>query len=131
MNHRKIFLFILIVVMAGETLALWLGMGLFINKPNSWLTVKNITMLILDGICSLLLLLTFIMKSGVVNQIILLIALTLTGISHAFRVVEFFTLFNNPFCINYPMLLVNVIKLLLILVSFTLNFNFSVQKNQY
>ena len=86
-------------------------------------------MLILDGICSLLLLLTFIMKSGAVNQIILLIALTLAGISHAFRVVEFFNPFNNPFCVNHPMLLVNVIKLLLILVSFTLSLNFFVKKN--
>jgi len=115
--------------MVGETLALWLGVVLLTPEFNSWSTTKNITILMLDGICALVLLLTFILRAEIVNKILLLISLTLAGISHAYRVVEFFTPFNNPFCLNYPMLLVNTIKLLLIMVAFILNLKFSIHKN--
>lgn len=124
----SILLFIVGALVGGEALALAVGMHLPVGVINPWLSAKNYTFLLLDILIGAAILATvFGRQEGLLSKRILLfdgIALLL----HLYRDWEYLSGFVNSFCANRPLFIVNNIKLLGLLVIFSLTVSYIGEK---
>jgi hypothetical protein len=110
-------------VIAGETLALLVGMHWLSPAGNPWISIKNNGFLALDtavglGFLVLALAVLNFPLSGIFRTLILLSLL-----AHVYRDGEYLSV-ANKFCANVPLLVVNNIKLVGLAVMAILAFNF-------
>lgn len=99
---------LVLLLIAGEAIALLLGMVILPKQKVSWANRKNIFFLAMDILLPLLAWLLLIYPQSAQLQLLLLILL---GASHAYREVEVQIKDPEPFCYNQPLRLVNLLKL--------------------
>ena len=100
------------VLVAGEGLALLVGMYLLSPRPNPWITAPHTLLLALDILCGAGLILLALAPAGGLRDGLLLIAALVSLAAHAYREWEYFT---SPaaarFLTNVPLFVLNNIKL--------------------
>ncbi|MBD3189476.1 MAG: hypothetical protein GF308_02480 [Candidatus Heimdallarchaeota archaeon] len=116
----KITNLLLAIVLLGEALALLFGRLFFIPGGTDWLTIANITLLSLDlamGVSLLLLfVLTFKLDKKTILLLLFFILATIVG-SHIYRNIDFAINSSTAFAFNFPLLIVNNLKLIASLYS--------------
>ena len=100
------------LIIGGEAIALLIGMYFFSEKPNYWLNMKNLALLITDIISGIFLVFYFL--KGVNDlKLVVYFFIGIILLSHGLRTYEYWVGTNNTFCFNVPLFIVNNIKLLL------------------
>jgi hypothetical protein len=97
------------LTMAGEALALLVGMHVLSAGDNLWISVKNDLFLALDIVAGLGLLYLVLARRGMPLVLYFLVGLGL--LTHGYRVWEYLARAGNPFCANLPLFVVNNLKL--------------------
>jgi hypothetical protein len=105
------------LVIAGEALALLLGMHFLSEGDNGWLSVKNDLFLVLDILAGLGLVYLALAHRGAAWPYAFYIVVGLALLTHGFREWEYLAGAANPFCANCPLFAVNNLKLLGLLAS--------------
>jgi hypothetical protein len=98
-------------VVAGEALALVVGMHLLSKGANAWLSVKNHLFLALDIVAGLSLVYLALAQRGVAWPYALFSVAALALLTHGYREWEYLARIGNPFCANVPLFVVNNLKL--------------------
>jgi len=109
MSQKEIFLLLTGLLIVGEAIALFVGMGFIVKPRPEWWSRKNITFLMDDLFFgTILILLAF----GILNAAwIYWVSIISTFLSHAWRDAEFVAGFPNRFCGNSALFVVNNLKL--------------------
>jgi hypothetical protein len=97
------------LTMAGEALALLVGMHVMSAGDNPWISVKNDLFLTLDIVAGLGLLYLVLAHRGVSSAFYCLVGLA--GLTHGYREWEYLVRASNLFCANAPLFVVNNLKL--------------------
>jgi hypothetical protein len=98
-------------VVAGEALALLVGMHLLSESDNAWLSAKNDFFLALDILAGLGLLYLALAHRGPAWPYALYSLAGLALLTHGYREWEYLARAANPFCANLPLFVVNNLKL--------------------
>jgi hypothetical protein len=98
------------ILLVGEAAALFIGMHVLGNKPNSWISYKNTLLLVLDVGCGTMLLFSVLVK---IPEVIFWLVFIMVVLSHSFREYEYFSMQKQPFCSNLPLFIVNNVKMVL------------------
>jgi hypothetical protein len=98
-------------VVAGEALALLVGMHLLSEGDNSWISVKNDLFLALDIVAGLGLVYLALAHRGTAWPYALCFLVSLALLTHGYREWEYLARASNPFCANAPLFVVNNLKL--------------------
>ncbi len=96
------------LTMAGEALALLVGMHTLSAGDNPWTSVKNDLFLTLDIVAGLGLLYLVLARRGAPYGLYFLVGLAL--LTHGYREWEYLARASNPFCTNLPLFVVNSLK---------------------
>jgi hypothetical protein len=99
------------LVVAGEALALLVGMHLLSKGANAWLSVKNDLFLALDMVAGLDLVYLALAQRGDAWPYALSSVAALALLTHGYREWEYLAQAANPFCANAPLFVVNNLKL--------------------
>jgi hypothetical protein len=97
------------LTMAGEALALLVGMHVLSASDNPWTSVKNDLFLAFDILAGLELLYLVLARRTAPTTLCFLVGLAL--LTHGYRVWEYLARVSNPFCANAPLFAVNNLKL--------------------
>ena len=98
---------------AGEAIALLVGMVMLSPQPNSWITWRNILLLILDIICGIGMIGLMLLWRGNFRNILLSGLVVIAFSSHAYRDWEYFlSKTDDRFLINNPLFVLNNVKLI-------------------
>jgi len=108
------------LVIAGEALALMVGMHLLSEGANSWNSFKNDLFLLLDIAAALGLLVLALVHRGPAWPYVPGSLLVLSLVTHSYRDWEYLAGAANAFCANAPLLAVNNLKLALLLAGVVL-----------
>ncbi len=99
-------------VMAGEALALLVGMHVLSEGDNAWLSAKNDLFLALDLVAGMGLLYLALVQRGAAWPYAFYSVVGLALLTHGYREWEYLAGAANPFCANVPLFVVNNLKLL-------------------
>jgi hypothetical protein len=97
--------------MAGEALALALGMHLLSPDGNPWVSRKNDLFLVLYVIIGVGLVIVAIVNREALGLGILYVLLVVAALAHSYREWEVLVRASNAFCANRPLFVVNTAKL--------------------
>jgi hypothetical protein len=97
------------LVVAGEALVLLVGMHFLSGSDNPWNSLKNDLLLTLDILAGTVLI-VLALSSGL-NGPWPWGAVGVALLAHLWRDVEYLAYFDNPFCINLPLFVVNNLKI--------------------
>ena len=104
--------------MTGEAAALFAGLTLNRNFRYNWRSIKNVTLLVVDGLTgAVLIAYAFCLSALRLTSV----AVTLSFVTHIFRILEPLTPNASDFCFNRPLFVMNGLKSLMI-ISFILSF---------
>lgn len=98
-------------VVAGEALALLVGMVFLSPKGNPWISTKNSVLLGLDILTGLGMVVLIVLLHRMDVIYLFYGCVLLSILTHGYREVEYLVRAGNPFCINTPLFIVNSIKL--------------------
>ena len=99
-------------VIAGEALALLVGMFLLSPRPNSWITWRNILFLGLDIVCGVGMIVLMLIRRDFFGYIFLSALVLIAFSSHVYREWEYFASSTiHRFLINLPLFVLNNVKL--------------------
>jgi hypothetical protein len=98
------------VLLAGEALALWVGMRSARQAGADWNWKKNSLFVYLDLTCGLVLLLGMALK---LPEFFFWLVFAAVVASHAYREYEYLSLRQQPFCSNLALFILNNLKLVL------------------
>jgi hypothetical protein len=99
------------MVIAGEALALLLGMHLLSEGGNPWISFKNDLSLVLDIVVGLGLVYLALAHRGAAWPYALYSLAGLALLTHGYREWEYLAGAGNAFCANTPLFVVNNLKL--------------------
>ena len=99
------------MVVAGEALALLVGMHFLSEGDNPWISWKNDLFLVLDVVAGLGLVYLALVHRGAAWPYALFILTGLTLLTHGYREWEYLAGAGNPFCANAPLFVVNNLKI--------------------
>ena len=105
------------LAVAGEALALLVGMHLLSKGGNRWISVKNNTFLTADLVSGLGLVYLALTPRGTGWTYALYSLLGLSLLTHGYREWAYSVRASNPFCANLSLFLVNSLKLAGLLAS--------------
>jgi hypothetical protein len=95
------------LLIAGEAVALWLGMHIFSTQPNPWISLKNDALLLVDMATGVALVSQWRLPGIAVTCGLAGIAL----FAHGYRAWEYCAKDRRAFCVNAPLFLFNNVKL--------------------
>jgi hypothetical protein len=98
------------LVIAGEALALLVGMHFLSERNNPWISLKNDLLFALDILTGSALIASSL-RTGNPGNPIFWVALGLALLAHIYRDWETLSHAANPFCLNLPLFVVNNVKL--------------------
>ncbi|MBN1579759.1 MAG: hypothetical protein JXA89_03590 [Anaerolineae bacterium] len=104
------------LVIAGEALALVVGMHLLSPAGNPWISLKNDLLLVLDIVAGLGLIIIAATAKDTDVPGILYVLLLVSAVAHGYREWEYLARVGNAFCANAPLFVVNNAKLVGLLV---------------
>jgi hypothetical protein len=104
------------VVVAGEGLALVVGMHILSPPSNPWISLKNDLFLALDVIVGIALVIVAVTNRRMVESTMLLVLASASTIAHGYREWEYLVRAGDAFCANAPLFAVNSLKLVALLV---------------
>ena len=107
-------------VVAGEALALLVGMHVLSRGDNAWMSIKNDLFLALDIVAGVGLVVVALAHRGAVWPYAFMFLAGLALLTHAYREWEYLAGASNPFCANAPLFVVNTLKLAGLLAILTL-----------
>jgi hypothetical protein len=110
MTATKIIILLTGLVIAGEALALLVGMHFLSGHNNLWISFKNDLFLGLDVLAGAVVITLALCSENPVG-LLFWIALGLTLMTHTYRDWEYLVQRPNPFCANPPLFVVNNLKL--------------------
>jgi hypothetical protein len=110
MNVMKLVSLLTGLVIAGEALALLVGMHFLSGHNNPWISFKNDLFLGLDILAGAAVIILTLHSENLVSPLFW-IALGLTLLTHTYRDWEYLVQRPNPFCTNTPLFVVNNLKL--------------------
>lgn len=96
---------------AGEALALLVGMHILGEGDNPWISLKNDALIGLDILCGLGLMGVALICRDPANSTWLYLFAAGSLLSHLYREWEYLAQASNPFCANRPLFAVNNLKL--------------------
>jgi hypothetical protein len=99
------------LIVAGEALALLVGMHVLSEGANTWLTVKNNLFLVLDIVAGLGLVYLALTHRGVAWPYALYFLVGLALLTHGYREWEYLAGADDPFCADKPLFAVNNLKI--------------------
>jgi hypothetical protein len=99
------------MVIAGEALALLVGMHLLSEGDNAWISVKNNLFLALDLLAGLGMIYLSLARHGAVWPYALFLLAGFAVLTHGYRDWEYLAGVTNPFCANIPLFVVNNLKI--------------------
>lgn len=99
------------IVVAGEALALAVGMHILSPADNRWISLKNDLFLGLDVIVGLGLVLVAAVSRRVVPSVMLYALVFISLVAHGYREWEYLVRAANAFCANTPLFVLNNLKL--------------------
>ena len=102
---------------AGEALALLVGMHFVSHGDNAWISVKNDLFLALDIVAGSGLVYLALSHRGAAWPYAFSILAGLALLTHGYREWEYLARASNPFCANGPLFVVNNLKLAGLLAS--------------
>jgi hypothetical protein len=108
------------LVIAGEALALLVGMHFLSEGPNPWVSFKNDLFLVLDIVAGLGLVYLALAHRGPGWPYGLFTLAGLALLTHGYREWEYLAGAGNPFCANAPLFIVNTVKLVGLVAVFVL-----------
>ena len=115
-----IFIIALSLTIAGEALALFIGMY-FLKRNREWFITRNIIFIFLDVVTGVgIFYLT--MSGKPVSNIIFSELVIAAAVAYLLRSVEYFSKRKIKFCFNIPLFVVNNIKLIGLIVVYILGF---------
>jgi hypothetical protein len=100
------------IVIAGEALALAVGMHILSPADNRWISLKNDLFLGLDVIVGLGLVLVAAVSRRVVPSGILCVLVFSSVVARGYRELEYLIRTGNAFCANAPLFVLNNLKLI-------------------
>jgi hypothetical protein len=98
------------LVVAGEALALLVGMHLLSEGDNAWISAKNDLFLALDIVAGLGLVYLALAHRGAAWPYAFYCLAGLALLTHGYREWEYLIRASNPFCANAPLFVVNTLK---------------------
>jgi hypothetical protein len=104
-------------VIAGEALALLVGMHVLSHGDDAWVSVKNDLFLALDIVTGLGLVYLALAPGGAAWPYAFSVLAGLALLTHGYREWEYLARASNPFCANGPLFAVNNLKLAGLLAS--------------
>jgi hypothetical protein len=99
-------------VVAGEALALAVGMPVLSPGGNPWISLKNDLFLALDVLTGLGLVVVAATNKRVIPSGILYALILISVLAHGYREWEYLAGASNAFCANAPLFVVNNLKLI-------------------
>jgi hypothetical protein len=102
------------IVVAGEALALAVGMHILSPGGNRWISPKHDLFLVLDVVVGLGLVLVAAMNRRISGILYVLVFLPI--VAHGYREWEYLVRYGNAFCANAPLFVLNNLKLIGLLV---------------
>ena len=99
------------LVIAGEALALLVGMHVLSEGDNAWISAKNNLFLVLDIVAGLGLVYLALAQQGAAWPYAFYFLAGLALLTHGYREWEVLAGAGNPFCANGPLFIVNTLKL--------------------
>ena len=105
------------LVIAGEAMALLIGLRIVGSGDDPWLCAKNDLLLALDLVTGLGLICAVFVKRGPMTPYVFFAAVAIALLSHLFREWEVIARAANPFCANTPLFVVNNLKILGLLLT--------------
>jgi hypothetical protein len=99
------------LVVAGEALALLVGMHFLSKGAKSWTSAKNDLFLALDIAAGLGLIYLTLARQGAAWSYAFYSLVGLALLTHGYREWEYLAVASNPFCANAPLFAVNNLKL--------------------
>jgi hypothetical protein len=99
------------LAIAGEALALLVGMHFLSEGHNPWISFKNDLLLVLDIVAGLGLVYLALAHRGPGWSYALYSLAGLALLTHGYREWEYLAGGGNPFCANAPLFIVNTLKL--------------------
>jgi hypothetical protein len=103
-------------MIAGEALALVVGMHFLSPSGNPWISLKNDLFLGLDVIVGLGLAIVAALSRRTLPSGILYVLVFLSAVAHGYREWEYLFRAGNAFCANTPLFVLNNLKLIGLLV---------------
>jgi len=104
------------LVVAGEALALTLGMRILGRRDSPWICRKNDLLLEIDLFTGLGLIILTAISAHPDAAIPFYVLVILSIITHSYRELEFLTRAESAFCANKPLFVVNNLKLIGLLI---------------
>ncbi len=98
-------------LVAGEALALLVGMHLLNEGDHAWVSVKNDLFLVFDIVIGLSLVYLALAQRGAAWPYAFYIVAGLALLTHGYREWEYLAGAANPFCANVPLFVANRLKL--------------------
>lgn len=110
MNALQIVTILVGLIVAGEAAALAVGMHIIKKSQSSWISLKNDLLLGLDVVVGLVLILLVFDGENFPQLNWFPLFVTLGLLSHVYRVWEYLSGRESPFCGNRPLFIVNNLK---------------------
>ncbi len=110
-------------VIAGEALALFVGTRFFVDKDDPWVNRKNNRFIWLDIFTGLGLIWSAARLDADLGVFVYTVMLTASFISHGYRDWEYLFRKDNRFCMNFPLFIMNNLKLVGLLGVVALKFS--------
>lgn len=99
-------------LVAGEALALLVGMVFLSQRPNFWINKWNIFLMVSDVLCGLSLIGLVLMAAGGLRDGLIFTITLLSLAAHAFRQWQYYARIDAArFLVNKPLLVVNALKM--------------------
>lgn len=98
-------------LIAGEAVALWIGMHVLSGEGNPWISPQNDALLLLDMLTGFGLMEIALSEENLEESSIFGALVALGIFTHLYREVEYFSDSENKFLFNQPLFAVNSIKL--------------------
>lgn len=114
-------------LIAGEALALEIGMHLPANRGNGWLHPRNEIMMATDILTGVALIVLTFTQPEFYRTPAFYILTGLNIVTHVFRDVEYFAPLADPYCGNVPLLVINNVKLAGLIAAGSLGLNLSIR----
>jgi hypothetical protein len=100
------------LLVAGEALALLIGMHLLSRSHNPWLSWKNDLLLVLDLLVGVGLIGVVVATRNPIGALPLYLMTGLGLFTHLYREWEYLSEVSNAFCVNPPLFVLNNVKIM-------------------
>lgn len=100
------------ILIAGEAIALLVGMHFLSPGNNPWISIKNDLLLGLDIVIGLALIYSMITGTRTASLSAFYILVGAALLTHGFREYEYLARLPNRFCVNQPLFILNNLKLI-------------------